>query len=567
MIHSLKRLASAPGWNKSIAPRPPATLDRAPAVPRSGIARRPRRRSPLVLACASILLACGAHAATPKNTFVMAKDVSDLITLDPAEVFELSGGEIIANLYDRLMMYEPEDLATLVGGVAERWEVSGDGKVITFTIRPGMTFHSGNPVTAEDVVFSLRRVVKLKKTPSFIVTQFGWTPDNVDDLVVVDGGKARITITEEFSPGLVLNALSAGIGSIVDSKTVLAHEKDGDLGYEWLKTHSAGSGPFMLKTWKANELVALDSFPGYRHGEPAMKRVIVRHVAEPSAQRLLVEKGDVDLARNLTPDQIRGLAGNPDLAVDSNPKGALMYLAANAAHPVVGDPRVSKALRHLIDYEGMAGSFLAGQQRVHQAVWPSGLWGALDETPYSLDVEAAKALLAEAGHPDGFGIRLDTLNASPFPEVAQSVQATLAKAGIEAEIVTAEGKTLWPMYRARKHEVILARWSPDYTDPHSNVDAFARNPDNRPEAKLTGVLAWRNSWQDEDMNAMVVAARNEPDLARREQRYHEIQRSLQERSPYVVMFQQTEQVVRRTNVRGFVSGSNFDLVFYRNVAK
>ena len=143
----------------------------------------------------------------------------------------------------------------------------------------------------------------------------------------------------------------------------------------------------------------------------------------------------------------------------------------------------------------------------------------------------------------------------------------MAKAGIEAEIVTSEGKTLWPMYRARKHEIILARWSPDCTDPHSNVDAFARNPDNRPEAKLTGVLAWRNSWQHEEMNAMVVAARNEPDLAKREQRYHDIQRSLQENSPYVVMFQQTEQVVRRRNVQGFVSGSNFDLVFYRNVTK
>ena len=197
-------------------------------------------------------------------------------------------------------------------------------------------------------------MAKLKKTPSFIVTQFGWTPDNVDSLVVVDGGKARITITEEFSPGLVLNALSAGIGSVVDRKTVLSHEKDGDLGHEWLKTNSAGSGPFMLKTWKANELVTLESFPGYRHGAPAMKRVIVRHVHEPSAQRLLVEKGDVDLARNLTPDQIKGIAGNPDLAVDADPKGALMYLAANAAHPIVGDPRVSKALRYLVDYDGMA---------------------------------------------------------------------------------------------------------------------------------------------------------------------------------------------------------------------
>jgi peptide/nickel transport system substrate-binding protein len=72
------------------------------------------------------------------------------------------------------------------------------------------------------------------------------------------------------------------------------------------------------------------------------------------------------------------------------------------------------------------------------------------------------------------------------------VQANLAKGGIKANIVTLEGKTLWPKYRAREHDIILARWSPDYVDPHSNADAFAHNPDNRLEAKLTGVLAWRS---------------------------------------------------------------------------
>jgi len=75
----------------------------------------------------------------------MAKDISDIITLDPAEVFEFSGGEVIANIYDKLMMFEPENLTTLVGGVAESWDISADGKTIVFAIRPGMTFHSGNP--------------------------------------------------------------------------------------------------------------------------------------------------------------------------------------------------------------------------------------------------------------------------------------------------------------------------------------------------------------------------------------------------------------------------------------
>jgi len=207
--------------------------------------------------------------------------------MDPAEVFELTTGEIIANIYDRLMMFEPEDLQTLVGGVAQSWEFSNDGKTITFKIRPGLKFHSGNPVRAEDVAWSLQRVVKLNKTPAFIITQFGWNPDNVDDLVkVTSSGDLQITITENFSPALVLNALSAGIASVIDMKLVMQNEKDGDMGYDWLKSRSAGSGAFSLKTWKANELVTLEANSGYRHGAPGMKRVILRHVSEPSSQRL-----------------------------------------------------------------------------------------------------------------------------------------------------------------------------------------------------------------------------------------------------------------------------------------
>lgn len=521
----------------------------------------------LAAAVTALALGTPASAETPPNTFVMAKDISDIITLDPAEVFEFSGGEVIAQLYDRVMTYEPDNLTELVGGVVEDWEVSEDGKTITFKMLPEQTFASGNPLTAEDVVYSLRRVIKLDKTPAFIFQQFGWTPENVDDLVKVVDGQPQITIAEDLSPELVLNALSAGIASVVDSKLVQEHEEDGDMGYEWLKSNSAGSGPFVLRDWKANELVSMDANPNFRAGAPTMQRVIVRHVPEPSAQRLMIEKGDVDLARDLTPDQIQGLEGSEGLEVQVNPKAALIYLAANQDHEILGNAKVVEALKYLADYEGMADSFLKGQYIVHQAAWPEGLWAAYNETPYSLDVEKAKELLAEAGYPDGFEIRFDTLNESPYPEIAQAVQATLAQAGIKANIQTAEGKTLWPMYRARSHELILAQWSPDYVDPHSNLDAFARNPDNRPEANLTGVLAWRNAWADEEMNQMVTAAAQEQDRAKREQMYFDIQKKLQAEGPYAILFQNVEQSVKQKGVENFVSGPTFDLIFYRNIAK
>jgi peptide/nickel transport system substrate-binding protein len=152
-------------------------------------------------------------------------------------------------------------------------------------------------------------------------------------------------------------------------------------------------------------------------------------------------------------------------------------------------------------------------------------------------------------------------------EIAQSLQQTLGQAGITAEIVPQDGSALWPKYRARRHGLILARWSPDYVDPHSNADSFAHNPDNRMEAQLTGVLAWRNAWADPGITALTVAARNEVDLDRREALYSALQRLHQRVSPFAIMFQQNEQVARRKNLAGFVSGSNFDLVFYRNVTK
>ena len=531
----------------------------------------PTMRSLTALLCSfglSIAVIAPAQAATASRTVVMAKDIGDIVSLDPAEVFELSAGEVIANIYDRIMMFEPDNLKELVGGVAESHAISADGKTITFKVRPDLRFHSGNPVRPEDVEFSLERVVKLNKTPAFIVNQFGWTPDTVEQLVeVVDDRHVSVTLTADFSPDLVLNALSAGIASVVDKELVLSHEQDGDLGHGWLQTNSAGSGPFQLQRWQVNDAVVLNANPDYRHGAPQVEQVVLRHAPEVSRQQALLEQGDVDMARDLAPAQIQALATASDIAVDRYPTGGLIYLAANASHPVLGNPKVVQALRHAVDYAGMAESFLAGQYVVHQAFWPKGLWAAYTETPYRLDLPAAKALLTEAGYGQGFTLHIDTINQAPYPAIARSIQASLSQLGIKAVIRTYTGTTFLPHYRSRQHELILAPWSPDYVDPHSNADSFAYNPDNRETAQLGGVVAWRNAWVSEPVNAMVLEARQELNRSRREQLYLELQKRLQHEGPYVILFQQNRQVARRQQVHGLIVGSNFDLVYYRTLIK
>jgi peptide/nickel transport system substrate-binding protein len=508
-----------------------------------------------------------AFADTPADTLVIAINLDDILTLDPAEAYEFSGIEIIANSYDRIMRFEPTDISKLAPGVAESYTVSDDGKTLTFKIRPGMKFASGNPITSADAVFSLQRVVKLDKTPAFLIGQLGWTKDNVDQMVkAVDGETFQITITEDFSPSLVLSLMSSVVGSVVDMKTVTEHEVAGDLGNGWLKSISAGSGAYSVKSWKANESVVLEANPGYRGGAPALKRVVLRHVAEPAAQRLLIEKGDADIARNLSADQITGLAGNKDVVVTTVPQATLYYVGLNLKTTQFQNVKVRQALHYLVDYDGMVGSFLKGGYQVHQTFWPSGFWASLDENEYTFDPAKAKALLAEAGIADGFEVTLDTPNSSPFTNIAQSIQSTMAQGGVKVTIVPAEQKTVLTKYRARQHQMLLINWGPDYMDPHTNADSFARNPDNSDNPK-SKPLAWRNSWDIPEITKMTDAAVRERDAVKREQMYKDLQKKVMDEGAFIIMFQETKQLAERSNLKNFVMGASADVVYYNLTTK
>lgn len=172
-----------------------------------------------------------AFADTPADTLVIAKVIDDAISFDPAESYEDTGTEVLRNVYEPLVGNDATDMSKLTGLVAESWTFSDDNKTATFKLRAGQTFASGNPLTANDVVYSFARVVKAGKSPAFILKQFGWTAENVDSMIkAVDDQTFEMKITVDYAPSLVLNILSSVNASVVDSVAVKANEKDGDFG-------------------------------------------------------------------------------------------------------------------------------------------------------------------------------------------------------------------------------------------------------------------------------------------------------------------------------------------------
>jgi len=534
-----------------------------------------RRIMKKTLGSVAIAIALGAvagttsvsHAATPDNMLVIANRIDDIATLDPAQSFEFAGSDVIRNVYGKLVNFDPMNLeAGYEPDLAESWTVSEDGKSITFTMREGINFHSGNPVTAQDAEFSLRRVIQLNKTPSFILTQFGFTPENVEETIVADGNTLTITTDKKYATSFVLNCLTATVGSIVDKALVMENEKDGDMGNDWLATNSAGSGAYKVVNWKPVESVTLASNPDFYKGEPAMKRVIVQHIQESATQRLLLEKGDIDVARNLNPEDVAGIDGKEGLAVATELRGRLMYISFNQKHPQLSNPKVVEALKYLIDYEGMQNSFLNGQYQIHQNFLPATYLGAIDDKPFSFDVEKAKALLAEAGI-ENLEFEAGVREAQERIEIAQSLQNTFAQAGVTMNITVGTGKQILTRYRARELDMYIGAWGPDYPDPQTNAGTFAYNPDNSDEAQATGLLAYRNAWDPGMLNDMVEAAVVEGDTDARRAMYEEIQREFQKTAPFAVMFQQTEQTGLNASVQNLNLGSAVTAISYWPVTK
>jgi peptide/nickel transport system substrate-binding protein len=367
------------------------------------------------------------------------------------------------------------------------------------------------------------------------------------------------------APSFFLFCLSANIGSVVEKATVLAHDQNGDLGNGWLKTNSAGTGPYQLTSWAASDHIILDVNPHSRI-PVGCKKIVIRHVSDPAAQLLMLQKGDADIVRDLTPDQLKEVAKNEAYHITACGQGTSLYIALNEAVPQFQKHPVRQAVKWAIDYDAIAKNITPNTYTVAQGFLPPGLPGALTDEPFRQDIAKAKALLAEGGAPNGFTVTLDYNSQPPTSDIAQAVQADLAKIGITVNLQGGESKQVVTKTRARQHQMAMLGWGTDYFDPNSNAQGFCANPDDSDNSKLK-ILAWRSHFVDAELTAMVDQAAKELDAAKRIAMYQNMQRLSQERSPFVMMLQAIATAVVGKNVTGFEIGPLPDYTKYANIRK
>jgi peptide/nickel transport system substrate-binding protein len=523
-----------------------------------------KRALVLLLAVFPVLLLLGTSpvlAQSRSEVLVIGQEMGMITSLDPAKGFEVIGSGVMAQVYDRLLDFPAGKFDKPEPSLAESWKVSSDGLVWTFNLHKGVKFHSGNPMTSDDVVYSFQRAILLKDQPAFILTQFGLTPESIRAL---DANTVQITLPKKYAGGLFLACMASIVSSVVDSKVVKQNVAktdqfpNGDYGVTWLSRNSAGSGPFILRKWEKGEGVVLDANPNHYRHPPRIKRVIYKDIHEANSRRLQVEKGDLDIAWNMLPDQVKELVKNQDIRIERYPNNAIEYLGMNVTRPYLSDKRVRMAIRYAIDYDGIINKILGGAAKQTSTFIPEGFAGYEPRVLYKTDIDKAKQLMKEASV-SGFETNLFHNDETPRPEVGQVIQASLAKIGIKVTLNKMVGSQLMPLYRAQKTDLFLGGWGPDYNDPHTNAQPFADHTAKQ--------LAYRNAYENEQTAKMIQDASVEMDDGKRIALYQAANRIIQEDGPFAFLYQQLFQHAVRSSVQDLKVGPNPQMTKLYTVTK
>lgn len=432
--------------------------------------------------CLLLVFAAGCSMSdntSGKNTLRLAL-ISDPHTADVQLTTEDYG--IPLNIFDRLVEAKTTlpGKSELVPGLAEKWDVSADGRVYTFHLRQGVKFHNGEELTADDVLFTFDRMLnpKTKALNSDFLDMIAGAKERLDGkadtvkgLKAIDKYTIEITLAEPFGPFLANLATPAG--SIYNRK---ATEAAGDqFGLDPKKT--IGTGPFQIKEWQVNDHVTLEAFDQYWQGKAALERIVMKVVPDPDTQKMQFETGELDVfdcdnARTQIPYFEQNEKWKTQIV--KGPRVGVYYYCINESIKPFDDVRVRKAFQMAVNRQVLLDKLYYGKGQLISTIMPPGLAGYNPDAPkIAYDLEKAKELLKEAGYADGFDMVITQVTDNPSSlRVNEAVQAMLKEVGIRAEIKQMDRATWFATRKQGQLPMYLSDWSADYNDPDNFIYTF-----------------------------------------------------------------------------------------------
>ena len=544
---------------------------------RSGMRKQPNRgrsapiahllRKFAITLSTCVFCTIAAVAETPRDTLVLGWDISPVSTLDPDVNNSGTAAGILSNVCDPLVFRDYEDATKFVPGLVRSWTVGKDRLTWRFSIRPEIRFASGRNMTAQDVVWSIQRALRLQNggINGESLRRIGYqTSDAETHFRVLDNFTFEIRAKNQLAEIVFLEAFERI--AVLDRISVLSQQQNGDLGSRWLSTTSACAGPFSVTQWNANNVIILtkNKQPYWRH-TIAIERVVIRHIPQSASQRLLLEKGDIDVALNVNPADLPAIRRNPRLRLVIRQSPNIFFLGLNQKHEILRKPQIREAFRNLIDYGALAQTFLRDIAIIRQDFVPAGAFGAIPPSrPFNLDVAKSRRLLAEAGFPKGFSIELVVRSQPPQIDVAQSIQASAAQVGIDIRIRSMSDAMLYSVLRSRTFQLCLTGFT--FTpDASTSAGSFALNLDNGDNSKRNSA-AWMTAWDvGRDSNELVQQAQVEQDTNKRQLIYYRLQEGQRKNAPLIPIYQLNRVFVVSSAVA--VLKTNGVNVFYPTAVK
>ena len=507
--------------------------------------------------------ACALHLAFSAAPAVAAEEAGgeivvtykdDVATLDPAIGYDWQNFSIIKGLFDGLMDYEP-GTATLRPGLAESYTISPDGTVFTFKLRDGVKFHNGRAMTAEDVKYSLDRTTNPKtQSPGagFLGSIAGYDKmlsgeaSELSGVRILDPKTVEITLSRPDATFLQVMALNFSF--VVPKEEV---EKYGaDFG-----RHPVGTGAFKLGEWTLGQRLVLEKNPDYwRAGAPKLGRITFEIGQEPVVSLLRVQNGEVDIPGDgIPPAKFKEVMGSPDAAKEVVSGVALHtgYITMNTRIAPFDNLKVRQAMNMAINKDRIVQIVNGRATPANQPLPPTMPGYVKDFKGYAYDPAAAKALLAEAGFPEGFETELFASNTDPQPRIAQAIQQDLAAVGVKASIQSLAQANVIAAGGSKEGAPMIwsggMGWMADFPDP-SNFYG--------PILGCAGAVegGWNWSWYcNKDLDAKAAEADSIVDPAKadeRDRKWGEIYTAIMADAPWVPVFNEKRYSLRSPRMGG-----------------